>query len=105
MLFATLGLQAIPPLLPPFSAITSLQDGWEPLEFPNIDRHTHYELVVEDGRQVVRATANGSALRNAPPAIVGVAIMTDADNTGEQAAAWYGDLILSRSSSEKLPVL
>lgn len=235
LLFATLGLQAIPPLLPPFSAITSLQDGWEPLEFPNIDRHTHYELVVEDGWQVVRATANGSAsgliarlsitpakslilswrwkisnlyqagnarkksgddypariyvafefqpenagfferakrkaaellfgetlpgnalnyiwanhlpeqtflanaytdqtvmvavnsgdrqlgewvtverdlvadyrraFGNAPPAIVGVAIMTDADNTGEQATAWYGDLILSQSSSEKLPVL
>jgi len=32
-----------------------------------------------------------------PPAIVGVAIMTDADNTGEQATAWYGDLILEQN--------
>lgn len=32
-----------------------------------------------------------------PPAIVGVAIMTDADNTGEQATAWYGDLTLEQN--------
>jgi hypothetical protein len=32
-----------------------------------------------------------------PPAIVGVAIMTDADNTGEQATAWYGDLTLEHN--------
>mgnify|MGYP001987587632 CR=1 FL=1 len=30
-----------------------------------------------------------------PPAIVGIAIMSDADNTGEQATAWYGDLVLT----------
>ena len=30
-----------------------------------------------------------------PPMISGVAIMTDSDNTGESAAAWYGDIVFS----------
>lgn len=29
-----------------------------------------------------------------PPPVSGVAIMTDADNTGDQASAWYGDVSL-----------
>lgn len=31
-----------------------------------------------------------------PPPLVGVAIMSDTDNTGEMARAWYGDISLSR---------
>ncbi len=31
------------------------------------------------------------------PMISGVAIMTDTDNTGGQAAAWYGDIVFSES--------
>lgn len=31
-----------------------------------------------------------------PPTIVGVAIMSDSDNTGESAQAWYGDVSLTR---------
>jgi hypothetical protein len=30
--------------------------------------------------------------KKAPPPISGVAIMTDSDNTGESATAWYGDI-------------
>jgi hypothetical protein len=29
-----------------------------------------------------------------PPKLVGVAIMSDSDNTGESATAWYGDVRL-----------
>ena len=29
-----------------------------------------------------------------PPAILGIAIMTDTDNTGERATAYYGDIRL-----------
>ncbi|MFW5823459.1 MAG: DUF3047 domain-containing protein [Marinobacter sp.] len=36
------------------------------------------------------------AFGEAPPALVGVAIMTDTDNTGERARARYGDITLSR---------
>lgn len=58
---ASPGALAEAPLLPPFSAMASLTDGWEPLEFPRIDQHTRYELITDDGVQVVQATADGSA--------------------------------------------
>jgi hypothetical protein len=29
-----------------------------------------------------------------PPAIMGIALMTDTDNTGERARAYYGDILL-----------
>ena len=34
------------------------------------------------------------AFKEAPPLISGVAIMTDTDNTGESAVAWYGEISL-----------
>ena len=49
------------PALTPFSEMQSLGDGWEPLEFPKIDQLTRYELVAEDGKQVVKATTSGGA--------------------------------------------
>jgi len=36
------------------------------------------------------------AFREEPPKISGVAIMTDTDNTGESATAYYGDIIFKR---------
>lgn len=33
-----------------------------------------------------------------PPAPVAVAVMTDADNTGGEAAAWYGDITFARDT-------
>ncbi|MEX2475847.1 DUF3047 domain-containing protein [Marinobacter sp.] len=45
----------------PFSNINNLNDGWEPLEFPNIDRHTRYRLVEEEGIQVIEARTDNSA--------------------------------------------
>jgi hypothetical protein len=35
------------------------------------------------------------------PMISGVAIMTDTDNTGEEAVAWYGDIVFSGASDEQ----
>ncbi|AOY90317.1 hypothetical protein BKP64_15455 [Marinobacter salinus] len=35
------------------------------------------------------------AFGEAPPPLVGIAIMSDSDNTGETATAWYGDISLS----------
>lgn len=43
--------------------------------------------IVADYRQAFNAE---------PPAVVGVAIMSDSDNTGGKATAWYGDVSLSR---------
>ncbi|MDX1801592.1 MAG: DUF3047 domain-containing protein, partial [Marinobacter sp.] len=34
------------------------------------------------------------AFGKAPPPIVGIGIMSDSDNTGESATAWYGDITL-----------
>lgn len=45
----------------PFSQMNDLDDGWEPLEFPKIDRHTSYRLVEEDGAQVIEAQTSNSA--------------------------------------------
>lgn len=38
------------------------------------------------------------AFGKAPPAVIGIAIMTDTDNTGERASAYYGDIRLLSAS-------
>jgi len=48
-------------LITAFSTITSLEDGWEPMEFPKIDRHSRYQLTDDNGEQVVMATTDNSA--------------------------------------------
>ncbi|MFC4257749.1 DUF3047 domain-containing protein [Marinobacter lacisalsi] len=50
-------------LVPVFSELQTLagDNGWEPLEFPDIERHTRYTLVTDNGRQVVEARADDSA--------------------------------------------
>lgn len=50
-------------LVPVFSELQTLEgdNGWEPLEFPDIERHTQYTLVTDDGSQVVEARADNSA--------------------------------------------
>ncbi|WP_227664907.1 DUF3047 domain-containing protein [Marinobacter salarius] len=48
-------------LITAFSTITSLEDGWEPMEFPKIDRHSRYQLTDDDGEQVVMASTDNSA--------------------------------------------
>ncbi|MCW9708054.1 DUF3047 domain-containing protein [Fodinibius salsisoli] len=40
-----------------------------------------------------------AAFGEAPPAITGVAIMTDSDNTAGNATAYYGDIIFKKSDS------
>jgi hypothetical protein len=60
-LFATGHVSGQGPTIPPFSAMESLDDGWEPLEFPNINKHSHYELVTDEGVRVIRAETAGGA--------------------------------------------
>lgn len=64
--FALMILLLVSPLLmaepvPEFSKIDSLEEGWEPLNFPDIESHTRYELVTLDGKQVVKAETADSA--------------------------------------------
>lgn len=44
-----------------FSDMATLEEGWEPLEFPDIERHSRYRLVNDNGEQVVEATTDNSA--------------------------------------------
>lgn len=53
--------EVIDPPLPRFSSIGALDEGWAPLEFPSIDKHSRYTLVDDDGVQVVRAETDGGA--------------------------------------------
>ena len=62
-------------------------------------------IVVESGetklRQWVSEERNvfedyEKAFGKKPPMITGVAIMTDTDNTGESATAYYGDIVFKR---------
>lgn len=48
----------------PFSSLQPGMDpppGWEPLVFKKIDRHTRYELVMDDGVVVVKAVSRAAA--------------------------------------------
>ena len=65
-------------------------------------------FVVETGSAKVNQWANEErnvyedykkAFGEEPPMISGVAIMTDTDNTGESAIAYYGDIIFKKESS------
>lgn len=47
---------------------------------------THRRNIIEDYEQ---------AFGHPPPEIVGIGIMSDSDNTGESATAWYGDIVLT----------
>ena len=49
------------PHLPRFSEMTTIADGWEPLEFPNIEEHSSYQLLVENNVQVIKAETAGGA--------------------------------------------
>ena len=42
------------------------------------------------------------AFGSEPPLLVGIGIMTDSDNTGESAVAYYGDITLLRNASAPL---
>lgn len=53
--------QSNEPLLKPFSTATTLAPEWEVLKFPNIDRMSKYQLVQDDGEQVVMATTSDGA--------------------------------------------
>ncbi len=41
-----------------------------------------------------------AAFEDEPPPVVGVAIMTDTDNTGEAATAWYGDIVFKKAGAK-----
>jgi hypothetical protein len=70
-------------------------------------------IVVESGRTRVNQWRSARrdivddfrrAFGNDPPAITGIAVMVDTDNTGESATAWFGDIVFRRRSENESSV-
>jgi hypothetical protein len=57
----TLAQESDKPILKPFSTASTLEPEWQPLEFPNIDKTSDYQLVQDNGEQVVMASTDGGA--------------------------------------------
>lgn len=90
---------------PPYATLMYVWDNVAPLETvlvnPRSDRIR--EIVIESGRSSLRqwrdhrrnlAADFRRAFGEDPGPLIGVALMTDADNTGGSAEAWYGELVL-----------
>jgi hypothetical protein len=95
---------------PPSGAINYVWDGRSPQGAiaPNAYTARVRMIVVENGATnlnrwmtVERNLLNDyrATFGDEAPPIVGVAIMTDTDNTGESATAWYGDIVFKQGSN------
>ena len=92
----------------PIGALNYIWDGKSPVGAMVDNAFTSFAkmIVVESGAQRVGAWVEEErnvyedyrlAFGEEPPAISGVAIMTDTDNTKERAVAYYGDIVFVRS--------
>ena len=92
---------------PPTGAINYIWESHAPIETitpnPFIDRAMM--IVVESGEEKLNQWIEEKrniledyrkAFGSDPPAISGVAIMTDTDNTGESAVAYFGDIVFEK---------
>jgi len=95
---------------PPLGAINYIWESRAPkgTVVPNPFTDRVKMIVVESGESMLNQWVSEErniyedykkAFGDEPPAISGVAIMTDADNTGESAIAYYGDIVFKRKSS------
>jgi hypothetical protein len=95
---------------PPLGAINYIWESRAPkgTVVPNPFADRVKMIVVESGGSMLNQWVNEErniyedykkAFGDEPPAISGVAIMTDTDNTGESATAYYGDIVFRRKSS------
>jgi hypothetical protein len=76
------------------------------LVVPNPYTERSMMIIVESGERNLYAWVNEernlyedyrNAFKDEPPMISGVAIMTDTDNTGESATAYYGDIVFRKN--------
>jgi hypothetical protein len=92
---------------PPMGAINYIWEGKSPqgTSIPNAYTHRVMMVVVESGSSKLntwveeRRNIRDDYRRlfgQEPPMISGVAIMTDTDNTGEEATTFYGDIVFSK---------
>ena len=96
---------------PPVGAINYIWESHAPTGtvVPNPYTDQVRMIVVESGQEKVGQWVTEErnvyedyqmAFGEPPPKISGIAIMTDTDNTGESAVAYYGDIIFLQSSLE-----
>ena len=96
---------------PPIGAINYIWESKSPqgMMIPNAFTNRVIMIVVESGEmrlnQWVSEERNihedyKKAFSQEPPMISGIAIMTDTDNTGESATAYYGDIIFRKTKSQ-----
>ena len=92
---------------PPHAAINYVWDGKAPAGtmVPNAYTARAMMLVVESGAKRVGEWVEVErnvyedykrAFKEEPPPLLGIALMTDTDQTGEAATAWYGDILLKK---------
>ncbi len=93
---------------PPLAAISYIWDSRAPTEtvVPNAYTGRVQMIVVESGPAKLNRWVSESrnlyedyrrAFGEEPPPVAGVAIMTDTDNTGESATAYYGDILFKKA--------
>jgi hypothetical protein len=96
---------------PPIGAINYIWESKLPqgMMIPNPYTNRVIMIVVESGETRVNQWVSEErniyedykkAFGQEPPMISGVAIMTDTDNTGESATAYYGDILLRKTKSQ-----
>lgn len=92
---------------PPLGAINYIWESRAPIgtAVPNPYTEQVHMIVVESGPAKLNTWITEErnvyedykrAFGEEPPLISGIAIMTDTDNTGESAEAYYGDIVLKR---------
>ena len=95
---------------PPLGAINYIWESRAPIgtTVPNPFTDQVYMIVVESGTTKLNTWVTEErnvyedykrAFGEEPPPISGVAIMTDTDNTGESAEAYYGDILFKKQHS------
>jgi DUF3047 family protein len=93
----------------PIGALNYLWDGKSPVGTIVDNAFTDFAkmIVVESGAELIGSWVEEErnvyqdyrlAFREEPPAINGVAIMSDTDNTKERVVAYYGDIMFLRAS-------
>ena len=96
---------------PPLNAINYIWESKTPVGtiVPNPYTDRVKMIIVESGEAKLNQWVNEErnvyedykkAFGEEPPMISGIAIMTDTDNTGESATAYYGDILFSKTKSQ-----
>jgi hypothetical protein len=97
---------------PPLAAINYIWESQAPVGTMVPNPYTDHVMmfVVESGAAKLNQWVNEEqniyedykkAFGEEPPMISGVAIMTDTDNTGERAIAYYGDILFKKGRKEE----